>query len=109
MSTCEVNGQQFRCFLLPSWQIRRLSYQPPVLDEVFSLLRVSRHIYTSGIPAQLSISVYVHTMTDSQARLKPRLLPTFKAKLVCCFNAEGFNFVACFEVIILKNRIERAL
>ena len=72
-STREVNGQQFRCFLLPSWQIRRLSYQPPVLDEVFNLLRVSRHIYTSGIPEQLLISVYVHTMADSQARLRLRL------------------------------------
>ena len=37
------------------------------------------HIYTSGIPEQLSISVYVHTMADGQARLRPRLLPTFKA------------------------------
>jgi len=74
-----VNGQLFRCFLLPSWQIRRQSYQPPLLDEVFSLLQVSRHIYTSGIPEQLSISVYVHTMADSHARLRPRLLPTFKA------------------------------
>ena len=58
---------------------RQLSDQPPVLDEVFSLLRVSRHIYISGIPEQLSISVYVHTMADSQARLRPRLLLTFKA------------------------------
>ena len=31
----DVNGQLFRCFLLASWQIRRLSYQAPVLREVF--------------------------------------------------------------------------
>ena len=47
----EVNGQLFRCFSLPSWQIRRLSYQAPVLREIFSLLRVSRHICTSDIRA----------------------------------------------------------
>ena len=79
MNTRKANGQLFRCFLQPSWQIRRLSYQPPVLDEVLSLLRVSRHIYTSGIPEQLLISVYCHMMADSQARLRARLLPTFKA------------------------------
>ena len=31
----DVNGQLFHCFLLPSWQIRRLSYQAPVLRESF--------------------------------------------------------------------------
>ena len=51
----------FRCFLLASWQIRRLSYQAPVLLEVFSLMRVSRRIYTGGIPEGLS--VYAHTMS----------------------------------------------
>ena len=40
--------------LLPSWQICRLHYQAPVLHEVFHLLRVSKHLYTSGIPKQLS-------------------------------------------------------
>ena len=30
----EANGQLFRCFLLASWQIRRLSYQAPVLREL---------------------------------------------------------------------------
>ena len=43
-----------RCFLLPSWQICRLHYQAPVLHEVFHLLQVSKHLYTSGIPEQLS-------------------------------------------------------
>ena len=43
-----------RCFLLPSWQICRLHYQAPVLHEVFHLLRVSKHLYTRGIPEQLS-------------------------------------------------------
>ena len=42
------------CFLLPSWQICRLHYQAPVLHEVFRLLRVSKHLYTRGIPEQLS-------------------------------------------------------
>ena len=42
------------CFLLPSWQICRLHYQAPVLHEVFHLLRVSKHLYTHGIPKQLS-------------------------------------------------------
>ena len=42
------------CLLLPSWQICRLHYQAPVLHEVFHLLRVSKHLYTSGIPKQLS-------------------------------------------------------
>ena len=42
-----------RCFLLPSWQICRLHYQAPVLHEVFRLLRVSKHLYTRGIPEQL--------------------------------------------------------
>ena len=42
------------CFLLPSWQICRLHYQAPVLHEVFHLLRVSKHLYTPGIPEQLS-------------------------------------------------------
>ena len=41
------------CFLLPSWQICRLHYQAPVLHEVFCLLRVSKHLYTRGIPEQL--------------------------------------------------------
>ena len=58
MSIREENGQLFRCFLLPSWQLRRLSYQAPVLREVFSLLRVSRHIYTGGIPEKLSVDAY---------------------------------------------------
>ena len=42
------------CFLLPSWQICRLHYQAPVLHEVFHLLQVSKHLYTRGIPEQLS-------------------------------------------------------
>ena len=50
----KVNGQLFRCFLLASWPIRRLSYQTPVLREAFSLMRVSRRtgIYTGGIPEE---------------------------------------------------------
>ena len=43
-----------RCFLLPSWQICQLHYQAPALHEVFCLLRVSKHLYTHGIPEQLS-------------------------------------------------------
>ena len=62
----EVNGQMFCCFLLASWQIRRLSYQAPVLCEVFSLMRVSRRIYTGGIPEELS--VYGHTMSRPGSR-----------------------------------------
>jgi len=60
-------AQLFRCFLLTSWQIRRLSYQAPVL-------RVSRRIYTDSIPEELS--VYAHTMSmpgsgpDSSQHLK---------------------------------------
>ena len=42
------------CFLLPSWQICQLHYQAPVLHEVFRLLRVSKNLYTRGIPEQLS-------------------------------------------------------
>ena len=105
-----INGQLFRCFLLPSWQIRLLSYQAPVLREVFSLLRVSRHIYTSGIPGQLS--VYAHTMSrsgsgpDSSQHLK---LSCAKALLHLFFQCRrNFNLMTCFEVIILKNRIGRA-
>ena len=56
----DVNGQLFRCFLLASRQIRRLSYQAPVLRDVLSLMRVSRRIYTGRIPEELS--VYAHTM-----------------------------------------------
>ena len=88
--------QPFRCFLLPSWQIRWLSYQAPLLREVFSLLQVSRHIYTSGIPEELS--VYAHTMSRSP-----------KHFFVCFFQCRrNFNFMACFKVIILKTRIKRA-
>ena len=43
-----------------------MSYQPPILDEVFGLMRVSRHIYTSGIPEQLLILVYAPTMADGR-------------------------------------------
>ena len=64
----------FVVFLLSLWQICRLSYQAPVLREVFSLMRVSRRIYTGGIPEELS--VYAHTMSrpgsgpDSSQHLK---------------------------------------
>ena len=86
----------FVVFLLLSWQICRLGYQAPVLYEVFSLLQVSRHIYTSGIPEELS----VYTMAtlgsgpDSSQHLKLR----FKA-LICLFLQcqRNFNFVACSE------------
>ena len=65
-------------------------------------MRVSRRIYTDGIPEELS--VYAHTMSrpgsgpDSSQHLK---LSSAKALLM----PKEFNFVACFEV---KNRIERA-
>ena len=98
----DVNGQLFRCFLLPSWQIRRLSYQAPVLHEVFSLLRVSRHIYTSGIPRQLS--VYAHTMSrsgsgpDSSQHLKlscakALLRLSFQCRRIC----EGFQLYGVLQ------------
>ena len=64
-SIWEVNGQLFRCFLLASWQIRRLSYQAPVLCEGFSLMRVSRRIYTGGIPKSF---LFMPTRCPSQAQ-----------------------------------------
>ena len=88
----------FCCFLLASWQIRLLSYQAPVLREVFSLMRVSRRIYTDGIPEELS--VYAHTMS------RPGLGQSTSSFVF--LMPKEFNFMACFEVIILKNRIERA-
>ena len=57
---------------------------------------------------------YSRTAASTIARPWPRLLPTFKAWLLstCLFIVfqcrRNFNFMACFEVIILKNRIERA-
>ena len=84
------------CFLLASWQIRRLSYQAPVLREVFSLMRVSRRIYTGGIPEELS--VYAHTMTrpgsgpDSSQHLK-----LSSAKALFFFNAEGIQLCGVFR------------
>ena len=57
---------------------------------------------------------YPQTAESTMARPWPRLLPTFKAWLLstCLFIVfqcrRNFNFMACFEVIILKNRIERA-
>ena len=111
VSIREVNGQLFRCFLLPSWQLRRLSYQAPVLHEVFSLLWVFRHIYTGGIPENLS--VYAYTISrpssgpDSSQHVK---LNSAKALLHLAFHCQrNFNFMACFKVIILKNRIERTV
>ena len=98
MSIREVNGQLFRCFLLASWQIRRLSYQAPVLREVFSLMQVSRRIYTGGIPEELS--VYAHTMSrpgsgpDSSQHLK---LSSAEALLRLFFNAEGIQLYGVFR------------
>ena len=72
----EVNGQLFCCLLLASMQIHQPSYQAPVLRKVFSLMPVSRRIYTDGIPEELS--VYAHTMSrpmsgpDSSQHLKLR-------------------------------------
>ena len=94
----EVNGQLFRCFLLASWEIRRLSYQAPVLHDIFSLMQVSRRIYTGGIPEELS--VYAHTMSrpgsgpDSSQHLK---LTSPKHLLVCFFNAEGIQLYGVFR------------
>ena len=62
----EVNGQLFHCFLLASWQIRRLSYQAPVLREVFSLMRVSRRIYTGGIPEEISVYIEIGLLCNQQ-------------------------------------------
>ena len=105
----EVNGQLFCCFLLASWQIRRLNYQAPVLREVFSLVRVSRRINTGGIPKEPS--VYATRCPDqAQAQTPPNIqsLAPPKRFFVCFLMPKEFNFMACFEVIILKNRIERA-
>ena len=75
------------------------------LCEAFSLLQVSRHVYTSGIPEELP--VYVHTMCrrgsgpDSSQHLK---LSSAKALLRLFFRCQrNFNFMVCFKVIILKN------
>ena len=58
---------------------------------------------------------YYDFYAQTMARPWPRLLPTFKAWLLSTclifffFQCRrNFNFMACFEVIILKNRIERA-
>ena len=78
-----------------------------MLREVFSLMRVSRRIYTGGIPKELS--VYAHTMSrpgsgpDSSQHLK-----LSSAKASSFLMLKEFNFMACFGVKILKNRIERA-
>ena len=92
----------FVVFLLPSWQIRRLSYQAPVLREVFSLLRVSRHNYTSGIPEELS--VYAHTTSRSGSGpdssqhfklscVKALLCLSFQCRRIC----EGFQLYVVFR------------
>ena len=73
------------------------------MHEVFSLLRVSRHIYTIGTPEELS--VYAHTMArpgQAQAQTPPNLLRLCSKALVCFFIAEGILWR------VLKNRIERA-
>ena len=60
MSIRQVNGPLFRCFLLPT---------APVLREVFSLLRVSRHTYTGGIPKELSVSHGAQAQTPPNTSL----------------------------------------
>ena len=70
--------------------------------EVFSLLRVSRHIYTSGIPGELS--VYAHMMSrggsgpDSSQHLKlscakALLRLSFQCRRIC----EGFQLYGVFQ------------
>ena len=103
----EVNGQLFRYFLLASWQIRRLSYRAPVLCEVFSRMRVSRRIYTGGIPDGLS--VYAHTMSrpgsgpDSSQHI--RLLSAKALLPVFLFNAEGIQLYGVFR----SDNLEKSL
>ena len=83
MSFAEVNGQLFRCFLLTSWQIRRLSYQAPVLREVLSLLQVSRRTCTSDIPKELSL--YAHMMSrpgQALAQTPPNIKAYSPAKVL---------------------------
>ena len=86
MSIREVNGQLFHSFLLPSWQLRRLSYQAPVLREVFGLLRVSRYIYTGGIPEKLSVYAYKMSRPgsgpDSSLHLKLKMVKISMKKKV---------------------------
>ena len=85
--------------LLPSWQICQLHYQAPVLHEVFHLLQVSKHLYTSGIPKQLS----------RKAQTPPNIYRLATKHLFVIFQCRrNFNFMVCFVVIILKNRIKRA-
>ena len=53
-----------------------------------------KFIYTSGIPEQLSISAYAHTMADgrwpgqAQAQTPPNIQSLY---LFCFFNAEGIS------------------
>ena len=111
-STREVNSQLFRCFLLALWQIRRLSYQAPVLREVFSLMRVSRRIYTGSILEELS--VYAHTMSrpgsgpDFSQHLKLSSAKPLLCLIFLCRRNSTLWRVSKLVSIILKNRIERA-
>ena len=76
-------------------QIHQLSYQPHVLDEVFSLLWVSRHIYTSGILEQLSISVYAHTMAKPGSGLD--FSQHLKLSLFVFTMPKGFQLYGVFR------------
>ena len=76
-----------------------LSYQAPVLREVFSLLRVSRrHVYTGGIPEKLS--VYAYTMSrpgsgpDSSQLVK---ISSAKALLRFFLMPKEFQFYGMFQ------------
>jgi len=60
------------CFLLASWQIRRLSYQAPVLREVFSLMRVFTRIYIAGIPKSF-LFVPTRCAGQTQAQTPPNI------------------------------------
>ena len=58
-------------------------------------------------------NIFIHVVYPNSWVERPRLLPTFKAWLLstCLFvfsMRRNFNFMVWFEVIILKNQIERA-
>ena len=58
-------------------------------------------------------NIFIQVVSPNSWVERSRLLPTFKAWLLstCLFFFQcqrNFNFMVCFVVIILKNRIERA-
>jgi len=74
---------------MPTVSLFFTTFMANSLDEVFSLLRVSRHIYSSSIPKQLLISVYAHTMARPGSG--PDSSQHSKFSLFVFFNAEGIS------------------